>query len=285
MNTTDTREPAEIEAEIRRTQDEMSQTVNRIGDQFTPRNIINGLLDKAEDNDIDARRLIDGARRNPLALALLSAGAIWLVSDYDATPAAFKSNDNDSKSDDFSNDFRGGHTYGADHRHYVEHMSRVERNGDEDDTSYFQRRDQARGTFFMIERNHDEDHTSYRSRLDEAANKMRERRDNLTDNMRSGSQQMANKGRQALSKSRNLYQENPLLGGLAAALVGAVAGSALPVTRTEREQVGSQGAKVLDQAQSKARDLGEQALKKKDELVDSVNHSMEEGSLAATHTS
>jgi hypothetical protein len=48
MNTTDTRDPADIEAEIRRTQEDMSRTVGRIGDQFTPRNIINGLLDKAE---------------------------------------------------------------------------------------------------------------------------------------------------------------------------------------------------------------------------------------------
>jgi hypothetical protein len=278
MNTTDTREPAEIEAEIRRTQDDMSRTVNRIGDQFTPRNIINGLLDKAEDNNIDARRLMDGARRNPLALALLSAGAIWLVSDYDATPAAFKSDDKDKKPDDTI----GGYNYGADHRHYVEHMSRIERGTDEDELSYLQRRDQARGTFLMIERQHDEDHTSYRSRLDEATARMREQREHMAESMRHGGQRVANTSRQAVNKSRDLYQTNPLLGGLAAALVGAVAGAALPVTRTEREQFGSQGAKVLDQAQSKARDLGEQALSKKDELVEGAVHAIEGSSTATT---
>src|ERR671913_1465284 len=77
-------DPAAIERDIRRTQDQMSRTVDRIGDQLTPRNLMNALLDKAEDNDIDARYLIDGARRNPLALAMVAGGLIWLVSDSDA---------------------------------------------------------------------------------------------------------------------------------------------------------------------------------------------------------
>lgn len=280
MNTTDTRDPAEIEAEIRRTQDDMSRTVDRIGDQFTPRNIINGLLDKAEDHDIDARRLIDGARRNPLALALLSAGAIWLVSDYDATPAAFTSKSDD---DDYD-DLEGGYAYDPDHRDYVEHMSRIERLSDEDDFAYLQRRDEARGTYLMIERGHDEDHTSYRSRLDEATNRLRDKRAHFADSMRQGSQQVASRGRQAVSKGRNLYYENPLLGGLAAALVGAVAGSAVPVSRMEREQLGAQGAKALDQAQAKAREVGTQALQKKDELVEKADQKLQQQDQATTGT-
>lgn len=47
-DSTSTRDPAEIERDIRRTQDEMSRTVDRIGDQLTPRNLVNALLDKAE---------------------------------------------------------------------------------------------------------------------------------------------------------------------------------------------------------------------------------------------
>ena len=65
------RDPAEIEREIRQTQAEMSRTVDRLGDQLTPRNLLNGLLDKADENGIDARYLVDGARRNPIALALI----------------------------------------------------------------------------------------------------------------------------------------------------------------------------------------------------------------------
>ena len=88
-DTTDTRDPATIERDIRRTQDDMSRTVEKIGDQLTPRNILNALLDKADQNDVDARMLLDGARRNPIALGLLAAGAIWLVSDKDAKIPSF----------------------------------------------------------------------------------------------------------------------------------------------------------------------------------------------------
>src|SRR3546814_12680945 len=80
----DTRNPAEIEQEIERTQDEMSRTVDRFADQLTPRNLLNSLLDKAAENDIDARYIVDGPRRNPLALGLIAAGGIWLLSDRDA---------------------------------------------------------------------------------------------------------------------------------------------------------------------------------------------------------
>jgi len=283
MTQTTTRDPDEIEREIRRTQDDMSRTVDRIGEQMTPRSMLNALLDKAEDNNIDARRLLDGARRNPLALGLISTGAIWLVSDYDATPAAFTSNSSDTN--DSSGTSGGRYDYDPDHRGYVEHMSRLERLQDEDDFAYQSRRDQARGTYLMIERDHDEDHKSYRARLDEATSGMREKRDRFADSARDrshqmaqsardGGQQVAQQGRRVARKGRDLYYDNPLLGGLAAALVGAVAGSALPVTRTEREQLGPQGANVIDQAEAKARDLGGKAMEKKDEVVEKADSAM-----------
>ena len=68
-----TQDPAEIERDIRRTQDEMSRTVDKIGNQLTARNVFNELLDKADENNVDARMLVDGARRNPIALGLIAA--------------------------------------------------------------------------------------------------------------------------------------------------------------------------------------------------------------------
>ena len=141
MTQTDTRDPDEIEMEIRRTQKDMSRTVDRIGDQMTPRNLLNSLLDKADENGVDARFLLDGARRNPLALALISAGAIWLVSDYDAKPSAFTSNDGN----DSDTGYNPHYDYDPDHRGYIEHMSRVERLPSEDEVTYQRRRDEARG--------------------------------------------------------------------------------------------------------------------------------------------
>ena len=85
MTNTNHEDPATIEREIRRTQENMSSTVDRIGDQLSIKNVFNALLDKADESNIDARMLLDGARRNPVALGLIAAGAIWLVSDKDAT--------------------------------------------------------------------------------------------------------------------------------------------------------------------------------------------------------
>ncbi|WP_170005632.1 DUF3618 domain-containing protein [Pseudopontixanthobacter vadosimaris] len=270
MTQTDTRDPDEIEMEIRRTQNDMSRTVDRIGDQMTPRNMLNSLLDKADENGVDARYLLDGARRNPLALGLVSAGAIWLVSDYDARPSAFTSDGSDDTGYDPQYD------YDPDHRGYIDHMSRVERLPDDDEVTYQRRRDEARGTYLMIERGHDEDHTDYRKRLDEATDRMRQKRDSFADSARETRHNAALQGKKAVRKTRDAYQDNPLIGGLIAAVVGAVAGSAIPVSRTEREQLGPIGSDAIDQAEAKARQVGEQALDKKDELVEKADRKMSE---------
>jgi hypothetical protein len=83
MNATTTEDPAAIEREIRKTQDNMSRTVDKIGDQLSIKNVFNALLDKAEENNVDARMLFEGARRNPIALGLIATGAIWLSRRWD----------------------------------------------------------------------------------------------------------------------------------------------------------------------------------------------------------
>ena len=65
----------------------MSRTVEKLGSQLTPKNLFNALLDKADENNVDARMLFDGARRNPVALGMIAVGAIWLISEKDAKAA------------------------------------------------------------------------------------------------------------------------------------------------------------------------------------------------------
>ena len=64
MTSNTAEDPAAIEREIRRTQENMSSTVEKIGDQLSIKNLFNAMLDKAEDKNIDTKMLIDGARRN-----------------------------------------------------------------------------------------------------------------------------------------------------------------------------------------------------------------------------
>ncbi len=268
---TDTRSPDEIENEIRRTQHQMSDTVDRLGEQMTPRNLLNGLLDKAEENGIDARYLVDGARRNPLALGMIAIGGIWLVSDSDARPSSLKPDG--LSGSDANQDWDDDH-----HQRYVTHMSSIEPGVEEDRDAYRYRRDCARANFLMIEQGHDEEESSFRQRLDEATNRMREqrdsmadrmreRRDNMSEGMHSASDSARRNAKAAASKAKSTYQQNPLLGGLAAAFVGAIAGSAVPVSRTEKEKIGQMGSQALDTAKDKARH-------KKDEMVDKADQKM-----------
>lgn len=270
MTDNDTRDPETIAREIRETQREMSRTVDSIGEQLTPRSLINALLDKAESNHVDARALLDGARRNPLALGLIAAGGIWLVSDSDARISSLTPGRGE-KSPEAGNDIR--HL----DRGYVEHMSRVEHRADEDEPSYYRRRDHARASYLMIERGHGEDEASFRQRLDEATDALRHRREALTEQARDAGSRIRDRGADALGKARSTYDEHPLLGGIAAAFLGALAGAAIPPSRAETAQLGKLGAKAIDDVVSKTVEVGEQVREKKDELLEQGRQEAETG--------
>jgi ElaB/YqjD/DUF883 family membrane-anchored ribosome-binding protein len=274
---TDHRSPDEIERDIRATQEDMSRTVEQIEGELSGRNILNSLLDKADENGIDARYLIDAARRNPLALGMIAAGGLWLVSDADARPSAIKMPLGGGRSGGKYPDSRHD-SWHPEHRSYVEHMASCERQPGEDDQSYRSRRDLSRANYFMIEQGHDEDETSFRKRLDEATDKLRERRDHAVESARHMADHTREQAKHAVSKAEGFYSENPLISGLAAAFVGAIAGSALPATRTEEHYVGGMGEDVLDAAKSQLRRTGEEARHKKDEMIDRFDENVGGGS-------
>lgn len=283
LTTTPADDPAAIEADIRRTQDEMSKTVDKIGDQLNPRTFINALLDKAESNDIDARYLIDGARRNPLALGMIAGGLIWLVSDSDAKlpslngiGSSLKGSGSQDKASDRPEDF--GDRY---HRDYVAHMERVQRAQDEDDLAYQRRRDLARSNYFMLERGHDEDEGSFRQRLDAITESFRQKRHDWADSARSAGSSAADTASQAAAtaretaqtaatRARQAYASNPLIGGLIAAAVGAIAGTALPLTQTEEDKLGDLGETARETLGEQKDRLVSAAREKKDELIDKI---------------
>ena len=288
MTTQDTRSPEEIEAEIERTQNDMSRTVDRLGDQFTPRNLMNALFDKAEENDVQARQLYDGARRNPLALGLIAGGLIWLVSDQDAKPSSFTSDDDFD--DDYDDGYDGGYGRAYDdphHRGYVDHMAAFERLDNEDDTSYRRRRDLHRGSYLMIEQRHDEDDAGFRKRLDDATDTMRQKRDDAAetmrrkrdewaDQMRSAGRDIGDRSRRGTRRVKRAYNDDPLIGGALAAFAGLAAGLAAPASSRERELIGRQASDVLDTAKHKAQDAAEKARTKKDEAVEKAEHRIED---------
>lgn len=261
MTDTISEDPATIEREIRQTQDDMSRTVDKIGDQLSVKKLFNALLDKADESNVDARTLVDGARRNPIALGLIAAGAIWLVSDKDSKLPSLPSKSKGSDPDDLD----------VHHRDYVSHMSMVEQRAEEDALTYQRRRDAARSSFFMVERNHDEDDSTFRQRLDEVANKFREKRRAWSDSTNEAQVAGKQKARAAAGKAQDLYSENPMVGGLLAAALGAAIGAALPVTRQEQEKLGGLGEKAREKFDENKDQISSQLRDKKDELLEKAD--------------
>jgi hypothetical protein len=269
---TDTLEqnPEAIERDIRRTQEDMSRTIDKIGDQLTPRNLFNALLDKADDNNVDARMLLDGARRNPIALGLIAAGTIWLISDKDSTfpslPARNrKQGDNNAHVDPH-------------HRDYVSYMSGVEMRDGEDPLAYQRRRDAARANYFMLERHHDEDDSSFRQRLDELTDKFREKRQAWSEKSGQARRAAGRGASRTADKAQSVYNDNPLVGGLVAAALGAALGATVPLTRTEDEALGTIGDKARELASEHKDALTDKLREKKDELVDKADEKLQQHS-------
>lgn len=262
-------DPDAIEQDIRRTQEDMSRTIDKIGDQLTPRNIFNALLDKADENDVDARMLLDGARRNPMALGLIAAGAIWLVSDKDATFPSVPSSrrGREPRTDDLD----------PHHRDYVNHMSSVEMRDGEDELAYQRRRDTARANYLMVERRHDEDDSGFRQRLDHLTDKFREKRRAFTESSGQVWNASGRGARQSTAKVQNLFESNPLAGGLIAAAIGAAVGSALPLSRAEQEKLGELGEQARTLASEQKESLANTLREKKDEMVDRAESRLQQG--------
>lgn len=255
-------DPADIERDIRHTQEQMSRTVDAIGDQLTPRNLLNALLDKADSNNVDPRMLLDGARRNPLALAMIAGGAIWLVSDNDAKLPKFERQAHEPDA---------GSGIDPHHRDYISHMERVEALDGEAPSSHQRRRDPARANYFMVERSHDDDDHSFREKLDKAAEAFRNRRHAWSDSAAQGGKSVVGGSRAAAgsvaNKSQQLYSSNPLIGGLVAAAAGALLGSLLPESEAEQQALGSIGEKARNVASEQADYLMSAAREKKVDLV------------------
>lgn len=260
MATDTIEDPAEIEREIRRTQDNMSSTVDKIGDQLSIKNMFNALLEKADDSDINARMIVDGARRNPVALGLIAAGTIWLLSDHDAKlpkmGSKFGKNRNGIAED-----------FDAEQHDYFTHMSAVQQMADEDIEAFNRRQDAARSSYFNVERTEGEDESAFSKRLDTLSEKFRQKRHDLAARTADGRDAAKLKAQAVIGKTQNIYAENPLVGGMLAAAIGAAFGSALPATHPEKERLGALSQKARDAVNEQKDRVTGQVREKKDELL------------------
>lgn len=71
-----------IEREVERSQDQLGETVQQLEEKLNPSDLAQGLLDA---DAIDtAKEALEVARRNPLPVALIVVGSVWLFATSDA---------------------------------------------------------------------------------------------------------------------------------------------------------------------------------------------------------
>ena len=71
-----------IEREVVRTQDEIGETVQQLEEKLNPKDLAQPLLDS--DAMDTAKEALEVARRNPLPVALIAIGSVWLFATSDA---------------------------------------------------------------------------------------------------------------------------------------------------------------------------------------------------------
>jgi hypothetical protein len=74
--TDDTRDADLIERDIERTQDAIGETVEKIEEKLSPKEVTRSLL--GDDGQEIAREIIHMARDNPIPVAMIAVGTIWL---------------------------------------------------------------------------------------------------------------------------------------------------------------------------------------------------------------
>lgn len=77
-DTTDNRDDAAaIEREVRRTQDEIGDTVQSLEDKLNPRDMTRSVM--GDDGADAAKEALEVTRQNPIPVAMIAVGLIWLL--------------------------------------------------------------------------------------------------------------------------------------------------------------------------------------------------------------
>ncbi len=69
-------DPAAIEQDVRRTQDQMGATIEQLQDKMNPREIARSVF--GDDANGMIREVLDIVRQNPVPAAMVAIGTIWL---------------------------------------------------------------------------------------------------------------------------------------------------------------------------------------------------------------
>jgi hypothetical protein len=211
----------EIRAEIADTRDELSETINAIQERLTPAHLAQQAKDAATGKVKEMANRAGSKADLILPISMIGVGAAWLLSKR--------------RSNEWSDDGRwayGGQT-GYGRRAY----------GDYEAVG-------TRGTFGNSRGTYENSGGTYGNSGTV---------ENLTSRAHDAADEVRDTARQTTRKAQLQFQDvldnNPLMLGAAAALIGAVIGMSMPSTDVENEWMGEAREAVVDQAKDMASNL------------------------------
>jgi hypothetical protein len=210
----------EIRSEIKRTREDMSETVNAIQERLSPRHMVSEAVEGVKTAATDTVRSvaesepIQYARANPIPLTMLGVGVVgaaWLaLGGRNSRPSGYRRPAS-------STDWRRGGPYPSDEHTYGAQRLATAADGSDSESGYTTR------------------NMSYQSDL---------RR------LQAGQ----HSGEWSSGRVTRILELNPLLVGATTALIGAMIGMALPETERENELMGQARDSVVSGVQETVRD-------------------------------
>jgi ElaB/YqjD/DUF883 family membrane-anchored ribosome-binding protein len=270
----------EIRDEIEETRVEMAETIDAIQEKLKPRNIVASATDRvksaatervremadtasqtaqqAMDYTRDAARgMTDRARQNPFPLALIGIGAAWLIARQASSNNSYRRRRDQGDYREYGGEWtRDEALYGGQSENAL--VNRIRSNplpatlaGVGLTWLAFSSAESREWEYSSRWRDPSREEQGLGESASQIASRTREYASDATDSMRRIVRRRQN-------QLQRMVQENPLLVGAGALMLGAAFGMAVPETETENELMGETRDNVVGRARDMARDAANQ---------------------------
>lgn len=263
----------DIQHDIERTRDEMADTLNAIERKLSPRHIMDQAVDTMRDTmkDIasDQSRVGNLVRENPIPLALIGLGIGWLalsgaMSRRSESEAIGSYESMEGVGESAWGSPSASETYVGSGYGYAPGVESSGYGGTTTGSEYATSGGNGQGQ-------------GMRDKAGQVAGQARETASRARERMGQWSRSAGSSARQAMDRTRDVYQDQPITMGIVALLAGAALGAVLPTTRRERETLG----RTADRMMEEARETGSEMMDKAGHVAErAVKAAKEEGKQA-----
>lgn len=272
----DSRSVEEIQNDIRRTQQEMSRTIDDIQYRLSPEYMKAKAKVRMRELSRDTQtRVKSRVRENPAALALIGAGLFMLFRDRHSDHESDYMLDSDYDADHYhlmvcdvcgSSADASGYIHHDDYTHQMGGSSMKGRMSERASSlreSASSLRESTSERAERISSRTSEKMHDLRDRASEIGDRIGERTSRTSEHISDRARRMRERSRygmmRARSRATSSFDGNPFILGGVGLVVGALIGAVIPESDRERELMGSARDRAMERAREMARERGEQA--------------------------